>query len=101
MEKLKPTYDLAAIKAAIGSVEKLSITVSAYRTALGLGYDDNGIAGVINGIERRMFVKSMTTFADHRLWQDVYYVPTGNLVLYLKFQADVVTEFRVMSFKER
>ncbi len=22
-----------------------------------------------------MFVKSMTPFADHRLWQDVYHVP--------------------------
>ena len=43
----------------------------------------------------------MTTLADHRTWQDVYHVPTDNLVLYVKFQADVVTEFRVMSFKER
>jgi len=28
-------------------------------------------------------------------------VPADDLVLYVKFQADVVTEFRVMSFKER
>jgi motility quorum-sensing regulator/GCU-specific mRNA interferase toxin len=56
---------------------------------------------VIASMERRMFVKSMTTFADHRVWQDVYQVPTEDLVLYVKFQADVVTEFRVMSFKER
>jgi motility quorum-sensing regulator/GCU-specific mRNA interferase toxin len=48
-----------------------------------------------------MFVKSMTTFADHRLWQDVYRVPAGELMLYVKFQADVVTEFRVMAFKEK
>ncbi|MCX7323156.1 MAG: type II toxin-antitoxin system MqsR family toxin [Hyphomicrobiales bacterium] len=56
---------------------------------------------VIASMERRMFVKSMTTFAEHRVWQDVYQVPTEDLVLYVKFQADVVTEFRVMSFKER
>ncbi len=43
----------------------------------------------------------MTTYADHRTWQDVYHVPTGGAVLYIKFQADVVTEFRLMSFKER
>ena len=48
-----------------------------------------------------MFVKSMTTFADHRVWQDVYHVPAEALVLYVKFQADVVTEFRVMAFKEK
>jgi motility quorum-sensing regulator / GCU-specific mRNA interferase toxin len=52
-------------------------------------------------MDRLMFVKSMTTFSDHRLWQDVYHVPVDNLVLYIKFQADVVTEFRLMSFKEK
>jgi hypothetical protein len=41
----------------------------------------------------------MTTFADHRLWQDAYRARAGELVLYVKFQADVVTEFRVMTFK--
>jgi len=48
-----------------------------------------------------MFVKSMTTFADHRVWQDVYHAPVAGLTLYVKVQADVVTEFRLMSFKER
>jgi motility quorum-sensing regulator/GCU-specific mRNA interferase toxin len=48
-----------------------------------------------------MFFKSMTTFADHRVWQDVYRVPARELELYIKFQADVVTEFIVMSFKEK
>jgi motility quorum-sensing regulator/GCU-specific mRNA interferase toxin len=48
-----------------------------------------------------MFMKSMTTYADHRVWQDVYHVPAEGMVLYVKFQADVVTEFRVMSFKEK
>ena len=48
-----------------------------------------------------MFYKSMTTFADHRVWQDVYHVPARGVRLYIKFQADVVTEFTVMSFKER
>ena len=48
-----------------------------------------------------MFYKSMTTFADHRNWQDVYHVPADDVLLYVKFQADAVTGFRVMSFKER
>jgi motility quorum-sensing regulator/GCU-specific mRNA interferase toxin len=52
MEKRKPTYDLAAIKAAIGAAETLSITSSALRDAVALG-----------------------THADHRVWQDVYDVP--------------------------
>lgn len=48
-----------------------------------------------------MFYKSMTTFVDHRAWQDVYHVPAHDMLLYVKFQADIVTEFTVMSFKEK
>lgn len=101
MEKRRPTYDLDAIKLAIGSVDTLAITTSALRDATMLGFDRGGIVETITSIDRRMFFKSMTTFADHRVWQDVYHVPARGLQLYVKFQADVVTEFTVMSFKER
>lgn len=101
MEKRRPTYDLEAIKTAFGSVETLAMTLSALRDALALGFDRVGVIETIAGIERRMFYKSMTTFADHRIWQDVYHVPARGMTLYVKFQADVVTEFTVMSFKEK
>lgn len=52
-------------------------------------------------MERRQFVKSMTAHADHRVWQDVYYVPSEAGVLYVKFTADVMTEFLLLSFKEK
>jgi motility quorum-sensing regulator/GCU-specific mRNA interferase toxin len=91
MEKRRPTYDL----------ESLTMTSSALRDAIGLGFDRAGVAETIATIERGMFYKSMTTFADHRVWQDVYHVPARGMVLYVKFQADVVTEFTVMSFKEK
>ncbi len=101
MEKKRPTYDLEAVKAVLGSVETLAMTSSALRDAVALGFDRNGIAETIQGMNRRMFYKSMTTFADHRVWQDVYHVPAQGMVLYVKFQADVVTEFTLMSFKEK
>ena len=101
MEKSRPTYDLDAIKTTLGSVETLAMTSTALRDAIGLGFDRAGVAATISGIDRRMFYKSMTTFADHRVWQDVYHIPVEGMVLYVKFQADVVTEFKVMSFKER
>jgi motility quorum-sensing regulator/GCU-specific mRNA interferase toxin len=101
MEKRRPTYDLAAIQATFSKVEALAITVSALGNATALGFGRAGIVEVIQSMKRAMFVKSMTTFADHRVWQDVYHVPVGELVLYVKFQADVVTEFRVMAFKEK
>lgn len=101
MEKRRPTYDLEAIKSAFETVETLAMTSSALRDAIALGFDRAGVVETIAGIERRMFYKSMTTFADHRVWQDVYHVPARGLTLYVKFQADVVTEFTVMSFKEK
>lgn len=101
MEKRKPTYDLDAVKTTLGSVDTLAITTSALRDALGLGFDRAGIVEVIGSMTRKMFVKSMTTFADHRVWQDVYHVPAREVLLYVKFQADVVTDFTVMAFKEK
>jgi len=101
MEKRRPTYDLEAVKLALGSVETLSMTTSALRDATALGFDRGGIVETIASIQRRMFYKSMTTFADHRVWQDVYHVPARGLTIYIKFQADVITEFTVVSFKEK
>ena len=101
MEKRRPTYDLEAIKLAIGSTDTLAMTTSALRDVTALGFDRGGIVEAIAGIDRRMFFKSMTTFADHRVWQDVYHVPARDVLLYVKFQADVVTEFTIMAFKEK
>jgi motility quorum-sensing regulator/GCU-specific mRNA interferase toxin len=84
MEKRRPTYDLEAIKLAIGSIDTLAITTSAFRTATCSGFDRGAIVEVIQSIERPMFFKSMTTFVDHRVWQDVYRVPARDMELYVK-----------------
>lgn len=101
MEKRRSAYDLAAIRRVLGRAETLAMTGTALRDALALGFARHEVALAIRGMDRSMFVKSMTTYADHRVWQDVYHVPAEGFVLYVKFQADVVTEFRVMSFKEK
>ena len=31
---------------------------------------------VVAALTRRNFYKSLTTYADHRIWQDVYHAPT-------------------------
>jgi motility quorum-sensing regulator/GCU-specific mRNA interferase toxin len=101
VEKKRPTYDLAAVQGTFADPSALAITVSAFRDAIMLGFGRAEIVSIIQTMDRKMFVKSMTTFADHRVWQDVYHVPANEMVLYVKFQADVVTEFRVMAFKEK
>lgn len=49
-------------------------------------------------LERRDFRKSMTTYADHRVWQDVYCAITKAGMVYLKLT--VVDDVLVVSFKE-
>jgi motility quorum-sensing regulator/GCU-specific mRNA interferase toxin len=43
----------------------------------------------------------MTSDADHRVWQDVYHVPSEAGLLYVKFTVDTLTEFLLLSFKEK
>ncbi len=43
----------------------------------------------------------MTSYGDHRKWQDVYHVLHEGAVFYVKFTDDAVTEFVLLSFKER
>jgi motility quorum-sensing regulator/GCU-specific mRNA interferase toxin len=100
-EKRKPTYDIEAVKAVFSTVAKLNATGSALRGAASLGFGRSEIVATIQTIERTHFYKSMTSFADHRVWQDVYHVPSGQGVLYVKFTANAVTQFLLLSFKEK
>lgn len=55
---------------------------------------------VIAGLSRRDFYKSMTTYADHRVWQDVYHASVpGGRVAYIKLTQ--VNDRPVVQFKER
>ena len=101
VEKRKPTYDLDAFKAAFIRVDALNVTGSALRGAAAIGFGRAEIVAAIQTMKREQFYKSMTAYADHRVWQDVYHVPSEVGVLYVKFTADAVTEFLLLSFKEK
>jgi motility quorum-sensing regulator/GCU-specific mRNA interferase toxin len=100
-EKRKPTYDLDAFKATFASVDRLAVTGTALLSAAALGFGRAEIVSTIQTMQRSQFFKSMTAYADSRLWQDVYHVPSPVGVLYVKFTADVITEFLLLSFKEK
>jgi len=100
-EKRNPTYDLDAFKAASRSVERLRVTTTAVRTATALGFDRAEIVATIQTMQRSQFYKSMTAYADHRVWQDVYHVASPAGMLYVKFTADALAEFLLLSFKEK
>ncbi len=100
-EKRKPTYDLTAFKAAFDDVDKLHVTGTAVRSAAAIGFGRVEIVAAIQTMQRAHFYKSMTSHGDHRVWQDVYHVPSEAGTLYVKFTADAVTEFLLLSFKEK
>lgn len=100
-KKKKPVYGLAAFKAAFNSVEKLAITTTALKSAADLGFGRQEIVETIQTMQPKHFYQSMTSYADHRIWQDVYHVPSAVGVLYIKFTADVLTDFLLLSFKDK
>ncbi|WP_343722006.1 type II toxin-antitoxin system MqsR family toxin [Herbaspirillum seropedicae] len=79
---------------------KVKATATAFQGARACGIGDlDGICAVILGLRPRDFHKSMTTHADHRVWQDVYHTRLHNgMVAYLKLS--VVDDVLVVSFKE-
>ena len=98
-EKRKPTYDLDAFRTA--SAVTLNVTGTAVRSAAALGFGRAEIVATIQIMRPAHFYKSMTAYGDHRVWQDVYHVPSAAGTLYVKFTVDAVTEFLLLSFKER
>ena len=101
MEKRKPAYALTAFQQAALSPRGITVTTTAVRTALELGFDKSAMMQVVKTMRRSHFVKSMTSIANHTLWQDVYYVPSSAGTLYIKFTSGTITEFVLLSFKEK
>lgn len=97
MEKLTPHCQLLTVKALI-EAGKVRSTFSALAGAAALGFDFDGIIAVVLALRTNDFYKSMTTYADHRVWQDVYRPTTGAGEVYLKLT--VIDDVLIVSFKE-
>ena len=76
MEKRTPHYDLARVQADVARLGAAAFTKSALDGARAMGLLTSKMLNVIAALTRRDFYKSMTTYADHRIWQDVYHAPT-------------------------
>ncbi len=99
MEKGTPHCKLAVIKALV-SAGQVKATASAFDGAGDLGINDlAGMCAVVMALTPGNFHKSMTTHADHRIWQDVYHASTtGGRDVYLKLT--VINDVLIVSFKE-
>jgi len=54
---------------------------------------------VVGGLTKADLYKSMTTHADHKIWQDVYRPVVDGVAVYLKIT--VLDDVLIVSFKER
>ena len=99
MEKGTPHCKLPVVKALI-EAGKVRATASAFSGARELGVNDlSGMCGVVLALTAADFLKSMTTHADHRIWQDVYHAKTvKHADVYMKLT--VIDDVLIVSFKE-
>ena len=76
MEKRTPHYDLARIQADVARLGAAAFTKTAMDGGRTMGLTTTDMLTVIASLSRRQFYKSMTSYADHRVWQDVYHAAT-------------------------
>lgn len=97
MEKSTPHCKLATIKTLLAE-GKVHTTLTALAGGAALGFNFDGIVDVVKALAPADFYKSMTTHADHRVWQDVYRPTTPAGEVYLKLT--VMNDVLIVSFKE-
>ena len=97
MKKRTPHCELSRVKILIDA-GKVRTTHTARVGAVALGFDYLGMLAVVLALKPGGFYKSMTTYEDHRVWQDVYRPMTSAGRVYLKMT--VIDDVLIVSFKE-
>ncbi|ANJ57657.1 type II toxin-antitoxin system MqsR family toxin [Pseudomonas silesiensis] len=97
MEKRTPHCKLSTVKILIEE-GKVRTTQAARVGANELGLDLSEMLRVVMALTPTDFYKSMTTHADHTIWQDVYRPSTQAGDVYLKLT--VIDDVLIVSFKE-
>lgn len=100
MEKRKPHYDLVQVQAITARLGAAAFTKGAMDGGRTMGLTTSEMLAVIAALFRRDFQKSMTTFTDHRVWQDVYHAATpAGKIAYIK--VTMRDNAPVIQFKEK
>ena len=99
MEKSTPHCKLSVVQLLVKDGH-VRATASAFNSARELSiYNLSGMCAVLLRLTPSDFYKSMTTHADHHIWQDVYHAKiTGGAQAYLKLT--VIDDVLIVSFKE-
>ncbi len=82
----------------LAAAGRVRATMTAFRDADRLGFGKPEMIDIILRLEKVDFYKSMTTYGDHTIWQDVYRPMSDVGRLYIKLT--VVDDVLIVSFKE-
>jgi len=101
VEKNKPNFQLSAVQDEVARRGAAAFTMTALRNGLAMGLTVAQMIDVVCSLTRGDFYKSMTTHADHRIWQDVYRAatPAGKMA-YIKVASQGEGMPPVIQFKE-
>ncbi len=98
MEKRIAHYSLSMIQELIAK-KKYVVTLSARQSYTALGFEDDEVLVVIDGLKPIDLYKSMTNYNNNKLWHDVYHSSHKGVELYIKLQVN--EDAIIISFKER
>lgn len=99
MEKRKAHYSLAAVIAIVREKRAAAFTKSAIDGGRSMGLTTSDMIEVVCTLKNHHLYKSMTTYNDNSLWQDVYHAntPVGKAYIKLTLREDGAP---VIQFKE-
>jgi motility quorum-sensing regulator/GCU-specific mRNA interferase toxin len=100
IETRKPHYALTDVKAAFADPATLNRSFVSKQGADALGLDDAAVVATIQALAPADFETSMTSYADHRVWQDVYRTKAAGAEVYVKVTVDARKALFLISFKE-
>ena len=77
-EKRSPHHRLGDVQALVATLGVIAFTKTAIDGGRAMGLTSTEMLAVVAGLTRANFYKSMTSYADHTIWQDVYHAVAPN-----------------------
>jgi motility quorum-sensing regulator / GCU-specific mRNA interferase toxin len=100
VDKRSPHYDLIAVQASVSKQGISAFTKAALDGGRVMGLTSGEMLKVVASLKQKNFYKSMTSYADHKIWHDVYHAPTPvGREAYIK--VTVLGSAVVIQFKEK
>ena len=105
MEKHVPHYSLTDVQAKVAAAGIAAFTKTAIDGGRAMGLKSAEMLQVVLNLNRKNFYKSMTTYADSKVWQDVYHAEVetsiGPNTAYIKLTIFSDDKPPVVQFKEK